>query len=596
MLEVNQKIKNLIFQPFYLIIIAGVIVYGRALFYGYTFDDGQLIIQNQQHLVGWRNVANAFIFNPYWKTDLTFYRPVLTLSFMLDHLIGSVNPLIYHLSNLIYHLISCCLLYAALLCLGSDRNRAVLWGVIFAVHPVLSQAVAWIPGRNDTLLTMFSLSAFISLIKFAKTNDIKLLVGHVLFYVLALLTKETAILLPVLFIIFWFWLAGRSVKSGHTAILVIGWFTLSLAYLLLRAQIFGFQKTQFYSIQDCLTGLMSYYGKCLFPFNLSVMPVNTDINIYYGLGAILLTVILFACGKIRDMRLFVFGLIWTLIFILPAFIAVTDFPNFMEQRIYLPATGIALYFDQLEFRIKEKKYLPLAEKAAVLMVVLVFGCVNIKHNGVFSDASRFWKNAAMTSPRSYFVHYMLGQVYLSQNDQMKAEQEFNRTLSLNKNAKWAYDKLANIYEKRKLYAQAEKMYSEVLNKYPDDPILHNNYGSFYINQGLWDKAEEELLKAETYIAQSTKETDIISINYNMALVDYANMKYVMSRDRLLKISTLPSSDHRISELLSSTYLQLGEIELARKYYKQAVALGLSIDPEAVKALKMEDAIPWSGEK
>src|SRR6202020_3196456 len=95
------------------------------------------------------------------------------------------------------HIISVVIVFKLFIVLEVNRVHAFILSLLFAVHPVLSQAVAWLPGRNDVLLGIFIFSFFIFSIRYSREGKLKNLLLSVFFLLLALFTKETAVMGPV---------------------------------------------------------------------------------------------------------------------------------------------------------------------------------------------------------------------------------------------------------------------------------------------------------------------------------------------------------------------------------------------------------------
>ncbi len=584
-IDLKQNLRKMAQSPFLWIILAGTVVYFRTLFYGYTFDDGQLIVNNRYYLSDWHNIFTAFTRNPYWNTNLSYYRPVLTLSFMLDFRWGGITPFFYHLSNIVFHLMGSCLLYILLLKLELGKKASACWAVIFTVHPVFSQAVAWIPGRNDSLLTLFSLASFIMQIEYSHQGKARYFFWQVFFLALAMLTKETAVLLPVLLLFHWLIIARQKVLARCSLALLGAWGLLLTVYLSVRWIIFDLQKIRLYSFHDSFTGLMSYFGKVLLPVNLSVLPINININIYYGLAVTLVVIIMVTAGGIKNRCLFWFGLIWMILFLLPTFIDITDFPHFLEHRLYLPAVGIPLFASQIKLPGAGNYLRPRVKVMICWLMILVFGTINFRHQQVFADSRNFWENAVETSPDSYFVHYMLGLVHYNQNDLNLAEVEFNRVLQIKSNSKWTYDNLAKIHERRGQISAADEDYRQAISLFPSDPVMHNNYGTFMLDQKQWSRAESEFFKARSLIDQKTKPQDVASIYYNLALMDIMNSRLEKARENLEASITQSQYDYKTLELLANIYYRLGEPYKAGEYYLKAVRHGLPPNQEVLDILR-----------
>ena len=104
-----------------------------------------------------------------------------------------------------------CLIFVLLQKLGHKRELSFLFALLFTCHPVLVSAVVWLPGRTDTLLGLFTIISFLTLIKFIDTKSPLNFIIHGIAFILALLTKETAIVLPIVF----FYLFNSNKKKNH---------------------------------------------------------------------------------------------------------------------------------------------------------------------------------------------------------------------------------------------------------------------------------------------------------------------------------------------------------------------------------------------
>jgi 4-amino-4-deoxy-L-arabinose transferase-like glycosyltransferase len=129
---------------------------------------------------------------------------MLTISFIFDYQIGGASPFIYHFVNVLLHLLATCLLFIFLQKLDYRKELAFLFSFIFLIHPAMTQTVAWIPGRNDSLLAIFILASFIFFIKYLKEKSSNLF-WSLFFSGLAFFTKESAVLVvPIIFFYFYF--------------------------------------------------------------------------------------------------------------------------------------------------------------------------------------------------------------------------------------------------------------------------------------------------------------------------------------------------------------------------------------------------------
>ena len=272
-------------RPYAVIIIIGFLLYAKTLSFDFVeYDDRRLIAENQSFLSDLSNLFKAFtqdVFNvSFHRSSKSYYRPVLTASLMLDAHVGGTNLFIYRITNLIIHILTCCVLFLFFGRMGFGKSVSLLFSVIFLVHPILTQAVAWIPGRNDSLLALFSIASIICLIKFTEGNCWLYYIIHLFFFALAIFTKETA--LGLIAICFLYYLINErlhlpllskiSALTGWIAVILL-WFTLrSIAVENPDITVSHIIK----SIYINLPGLIQYLGKVLLPINLSVYPIMED--------------------------------------------------------------------------------------------------------------------------------------------------------------------------------------------------------------------------------------------------------------------------------------------------------------------------------
>jgi len=284
---------------FYFLIISAIIalLYFPDLNYKFTNDDDTALIKDNYSFLSNPKSAIAIfkqsVFYTNFKVKDNYYRPVLMLSFFLDTQIAGKHYWFFYLVNILLHLACCILLFLLLQKLIYDKVRSLFFTLIFAVHPVFAQAIAWIPGRNDTLLTLFSLLSFHFLIDYLNRKKIFYLILHIFFFIVALLTKESVVFLPFIFLMYAVLIHNDSknisiIKAlNNFKIYIIVWVFLIIAFLILRRATLG-QSVAFplmYVITNFiynLPALIQFIGKILFPFYLNTLPVMVDIPIYYA--------------------------------------------------------------------------------------------------------------------------------------------------------------------------------------------------------------------------------------------------------------------------------------------------------------------------
>ena len=189
---------------FVLMVTAGV--YLNSLGHDFVWDDHRHISNNPQinNSAIWIESFTDFTRAGNFEQQVLTYRPGMLLSFALDFMIWGLNPLGFHLTNILLHTATTFLVIQLLLIITGSFRISLLAGAIFGVHPIHIEAVSWISGRTDILSCLFAVSSILfSLKSLSLSGRWKWLnrVGAWGCFVLALLVKETVIILPMLTLI-----------------------------------------------------------------------------------------------------------------------------------------------------------------------------------------------------------------------------------------------------------------------------------------------------------------------------------------------------------------------------------------------------------
>lgn len=441
-------------------------------------DDTRLIVNNYPFLKDFSNAPQAFrqgVFKLYNEpdTEASYYRPVMTLSFMLDaHLSPAgpneyISPKPFLIANVFYHLAACLLLLLLLYALEVNPFPALLLTLVFAVHPILLQAIAWIPGRNDSLVTLFILGSMLMLIRYIQTGKLLHIGVHYLFFTIALFTKENAALFPIIAIFYLYAINKKPVEVkkyvaviGAYAIIIIAWFFIRQAALATNSS----SITLHTGIKNLLANapiLLQYIGKSVMPLGLSVMSTVQDTRYMVSIIVIGLIVSAIYFSKEREDSKVAFGVVWFLVFLAPScFVMFSG----LEHRDYLPLVGFIIVASQVD-GIKNLK-LSLGPNSnamtlgIVVAIIVLFAGKTYLREPVFKDAYNFDKSAMQTSP-----HAVLPCLYLAKH-----------------------------YEEVQDYEKAIEAYKMALERDSTGYMLHNSIGGDYMALGKPDKAAKEFEK------------------------------------------------------------------------------------------------------
>jgi tetratricopeptide (TPR) repeat protein len=178
--------------------LAALALYARTLGYTFVWDDLDLIVRN------------AALQGPTWAHTLVqdfwastgggtgMWRPLVTLSYRMDGVLSGWRPWAFHLVNLLAHAAATALLARLALARGASRAAALAAGLVYASAPAMSESVAWIAGRTDAFAALLTLAALVLARAHRERGARSLAAGSLACTALALISKESALVLPLL--------------------------------------------------------------------------------------------------------------------------------------------------------------------------------------------------------------------------------------------------------------------------------------------------------------------------------------------------------------------------------------------------------------
>lgn len=423
------------------LVILTYVVYFKSFFFDFSpMDEDWLILRDQDYLSNWSNIIVAF----QDAIQGLYYRPIQIVSYIIDYHIGKDNPFIYHFNNVALHAISVVMLYKLLSEFNIAKEKLFFLAAIFAIHPIALQAVAWVPGRHDLLLCLFAISSFYHLIKYIKKGTILNAVLQVVFFMLALFTKENSIFLFPLFVFIFFIFPPLNRKK--MSVLIGIWLLQLLSwYLMLTAVI----NTTLTAGADFLTTLKSFsyamlmfIGKSFIPINQSVSPIYDMISVVAGILVIL--VIVFALYKwgIGNKKTAILGLgiYFALLAVAVWFGSTLPTGEHLEHRVYTSMIGVILLLSQFKINFNLK-----LTRQIFSLVILALAIKTFVRLNVYKDGISYLSEAVKDCPKNYFYHARLGNFLYDAGRVPESLESYNRAISLYNKKPQVYNDRANTY-------------------------------------------------------------------------------------------------------------------------------------------------------
>lgn len=487
-------------------------VFGRTIWFDYIqLDEGILLVNNRFFLSDLSNVFEAFKHDINYPGNITpYYRPVFILSFIFNSQFGS-NPLVFHIGNILLHIVAVSFVFWFFLELGFKRKIALVSSALFAVHPSVSSVVAWVPGRLEAILTIFALLSFIMFMRFLKTADWRYLFGFFVSFTIALLTKEAVLgIIPVLL---FYYLTHRKEKGSEMlTVLSSGLGAIIVVWFFVRKNILAGANINDVTLLQMLSALWSnsaavilYLGKTILPFNMSVFPVLNDSTLFYGFAALIILAAYWFSSRIKFSGLSVLGFLWFLGFLVPSLIGFypTEKMVFFEHRLYLPLVGVLMFFAGLKgqclFKVSgtffaTKKVPDTFSCVTFLVAFVLFSVFAFNYSSFYRDRLTFWEKAAADSPTSSQGQKGLAMAYLANGRIDEANAKFVRTLELNPQEKGVHLLLGLYYLEQKQYDKGIEELEKEIEIDPTQYIAHYSLGRVYAQKSNYKEAEKYFLK------------------------------------------------------------------------------------------------------
>lgn len=473
--------------------------------------------------------------------------PLTLISHAIDYAVWGGNPIGHHFTNNILHatntfwvvLLSIKLAlfvraqaaHAAFFSKSSVYIIGAGTGLLFGLHPLHVESVAWASQRKDLLCAIFYLLSIYAHLNYARPQiDVgcgmaakseRWYYASIVFFVLALLSKPMAVSLPFTLTIIDFYPLGRikNMKSLKAVILekipfiVLALASSTLTILAQRSAMMPLEtvplSTRFYV---AASAVLSYLGKMLLPINLiPYYPYPQDVSL---LSLVNLLPIIIVAGSILGVLIYtnknrLLFSIWSyyLITLLPVLGIIQVGSQAMADRYtYLPSIGPFMFisvmaaklYDKIETSERFKMVLTLVAVAVSFCLVFLMSYATVRQIGLWKNNHVFWHYVIEKSPVGvHIAHYNLGNHYKAGNRLDLAIEQYRKALILKPDFELAYNNMGNAYYSLGMFNEAIEQYKKALIIKADYAEAYFNMGNSYYSLGLLDPAIEQYRKALT---------------------------------------------------------------------------------------------------
>ena len=489
-----------------------------------NWDDDKNFLENPHYRgLGWTQLSWM------WTTHMGHYIPLTWMTFGLDYLLWGMNPLGYHLTNLLLHAANAMVFFfitrrllTRALPSPSERGHtlavsAAFAALVFAIHPLRVESVAWATERRDVLSGLFYLSAVLAYLRACDREERGRgwYWGAVALFAGALLSKSMAVNLPVVLMILdvyplrrlggsigWRSKPARRIyvekipfvllAAAASAIAVMAQFSIHAALPLAQLSVPGRLAVSAY-------GLSFYLGKMIVPVNLSplyelprtVSPWAMPFILSFGLAVAITAIVL-------SLRRRMLGLpaAWLayLVVLLPVLGIFQSGPQIAADRYtYLAGLGWAILAGA--GLLSSWSRLPFLLIGLVVFIPVGLGTLTWNQVHVWHDSKTLWAHALAIDPNSSVAQNDFGEALAQQGKLAEAIEHYRQALNIKPDYADAHYNLGGALAQQGKLADAIHHYQRALQITPGDADAQTNWGGALAQQGKLAEAAEHYQQA-----------------------------------------------------------------------------------------------------
>lgn len=473
-----------------IILVLSLCVFLPTVQFEFTTWDDDIHVTTNLHVQDFSLRSLAYHFT---STANYMYHPITMFSYMVDWSLSGGKPWLFHLTNVIIHIMNIVLLFFLLQTLHVEKNILTFILIVFAMHPLQVEAVAWISGRKELLYAFFFLISLLLYVRYWEIKQRIVLLYSLIAFVFSLLSKPSAIMLPgVLFML-------EYVRQKRISIEVLK----IPALFLLVAIVYGvlFLQTQqstslrpieYFSLGQRVVLFMYelsfYVWKFLLPVNLSACYAYPDIDAispsYFVVLAMILVLVVLVIIFTRQRPAVVFGILLYVVTIFPV-MQVIPFHNaslVADRYAYLPIVGIAMFFGY-GIRMKSEEIDNISSTMYnFLMVFLVISISTTTLNRIFvwKDSITLFSDMIEKNPKLAIAYGNRAYAKILTGDFTGAIEDCNIVLRMNPFDGKAYYNKGNAYSQLNKFDSALICYtSAVQNGFATANVYYNRGNAYY---------------------------------------------------------------------------------------------------------------------
>lgn len=440
-----------------------------------ALDDFKLIVGNSLlQKLDWESVKGMFT-----TFDPDLYVPFTLLSYHIDRIVaGGFEPWMFHLTNLVLHAANAVLVSIVIGKLsgnplrrgfaGYERGVGLVAGLLFAIHPLQTEAVLWASARKDLLATMFFLLSVRSYLEYRKTQKIQMTyVPSLLWFLCGLLSKVSIVPLPVILILIdWYRGEKFSIKDK------LPYFALSVVFgCIALVGMEGETSQGLATIILAARAILFYVQKLVLPIGLSALVPYTDPVSFTNPELIYSTVIVLAVTGValamRRSKLLSFAWLFFVIMLIPSFgnfVKGNEFPLDVylasDRYAYIPSIAFCFLIGVIaSYRIGSQRNI------GIFVLFVLFAFLSFRQSLTWKTTPALYINVVRHYDNSHLAFNNIAAMLIEQGHIDPAIEQLRKSIAVKPNSR-AYFNLGRIAELRGDPSTAAQAYREALKYNP----------------------------------------------------------------------------------------------------------------------------------
>lgn len=596
-----------------LILLAGL-PYLNALANGFVYDDRDQVLENP-YIHSFHYLTQIFG-STVWTFQgaqgvTNYYRPLMTFAYLISYKIFGLLPFGFHLVNLVLHIAVVLLLFVVTQHLLQNRLLSLISAGLFALHPIHTESVTWIAAITDLELSFFFLLTLLLYLRLTNTErearSSRLSYTLMLLaYGLALLSKEQALVLPALAVVYeHFYRPGSATAQFRDkwrryvplCLAAMGYIAFRLFALGGFAPVLWRPNLPWKEVLFSAVALIGgYLAKLIWPVHLVAFYVFResrsirDPHVLAGLTGLIACAALFVFLW-KNARPLSFALLWMGATLAPVLNARwMPAQVFAERYLYLPSVGFCWLIGGAVAKLwreaggQSPSVVRTFARQAIPLVVAVVGCLSaiatVERNRDWRSDDVLYRRTLELQPDAQVIHTNLGVYYSDHGDWADAEREWILALGPGKPSAVTLNDLGLVRKNQKRYSEAADFFNQAIAIRPKYMAPYKNLAEMYAEMGRLDDADLQYQRAV-----SLAPLDISARNsYGHFLLRQG--KAAEAHEQFAR-SAEADANAEAYDNLGDLDLAAGDRQKARADYQAALALN-GIDNHAYFALAMLD--------